>query len=288
MVRFADGTSRQEVWNMWKSCFGDWDDYMELYFKDKYRPEDTLLFMEGSKAVASLQMLNYQFTFHGEEIPVIYLSGVCTLPEYRKRGFTRALLIEAFHEARRREVPLMILVPQERWLVELYGKYGFAQTFDEGSRTLPSLKKLMNRHEWDLGMAFAEFDGRYRKQDMTVQKTFEDFKTIVEEAALFDFPDKRSLPGMARVIDAERLLSQFLSRLKGGGQSENLLFNISVRDELLEWNNLERRADDGMGGLNVDVRDLAQLLLGYHVSAMGEPFATLFPEKSPQMHFMLE
>lgn len=264
---------------MWKTCFGDSDRYMELYFHYKFRPENTLLFMDGSKAVASLQMLDYRFTFHGEEIPVIYLSGVCTLPDYRKRGCTRALLVEAFHEARRREVPLMILVPQEHWLVELYGKYGFASTFDEGSRTLPSLRKLMNRHEWDVGMAYTEFDGRYRKQDMTVQKTFEDFRAIVEEAALFDFPDKRSLPGMARVIDAEHLLSLFFLRQK---------FNISVRDELLECNNLEMRADDGMGGLNVDIRDLAQLLLGYRVSAMGEPFATLFPEKIPQMHFMLE
>ena len=80
---------------MWKRCFGDPDDYMELYFRYKYRPEDTLLYIEGSEAVASLQMLTYQFTFHGVEIPVIYLSGVCTLPAYRGRGYARALLFEA-------------------------------------------------------------------------------------------------------------------------------------------------------------------------------------------------
>jgi hypothetical protein len=43
----ADYTSKGQVWDMWKRCFGDPDDYMELYFRHKYRPEDTLLCMEG-------------------------------------------------------------------------------------------------------------------------------------------------------------------------------------------------------------------------------------------------
>lgn len=283
MIRLADHTLKQQVWDMWKTCFGDPDNYMELYFRDKYHPGNTLLYMEGHKAVASLQMLDYRFTFHGIEVPVIYLSGVCTLPEYRKKGYTRALLIEGFHEAIRRGVPLMFLVPQEKWLMELYAKYGFARAFDPGTAELPSLKELMSKHRWNLREAYNEFDRHYRRQDMTVQKTFDDFKTIVEEGALFDFPPKKNLIGMARVIDAGRLLSLFLSRKKG-----DMPFNISVRDELLEWNNLDTRADNGIGGLNVDIRDLAQLLLGYRVSEMGEPFATLFPEKSPQMHFMLE
>ena len=86
MIQFAGDTTEQQVWDMWKTVFGDSDDYMQLYFKYKYRNENTLIYIEDDKAVSSLQMLSYKFTFCGEVIPVQYLSGVCTLPEYRGKG----------------------------------------------------------------------------------------------------------------------------------------------------------------------------------------------------------
>lgn len=287
MIRLADPISKAQVWDMWKRCFGDPDDYMELYFRYKYRPEDTLLYIEGSEAVASLQMLTYQFTFHGVEIPVIYLSGVCTLPAYRGRGYARALLFESFNEAIRRGVPLMILVPQEEGLMQWYAQYGFTQTFDSGSEPLPSLKEPMDRHEGDLEAAYNEFDGHYREQDMTVQKTFSDFKAMVEEAILFGFPEKKSLPGMARVINADHLLSLFASH-----RGDVVSFHVEVRDPLIPRNNLSAPVGDGVHDLpptlQAEIDKLTRWLLGYRTTELGEPYVTLFPEKSPQMHYMLE
>ncbi len=272
---------------MWKRCFGDPDDYMELYFRYKYRPEDTLLYMEGSKAVASMQMLTYRFTFHGVEIPVIYLSGVCTLPAYRNRGYARALLMEGFSEAIRRGVPLIILVPQEEGVMNWYTQYGFTRTFDPGREPLLSLKGLLDRHEGNLETAYDEFNRHYREQDMTVQKTFSDFKAMVEEAALFGFPEKRSLPGMARVIDANWLLSLFASR-----RGDAVSFHIEVKDPLIPRNNLSVSINDGAHGLTpklqAEIDHLTRWLLGYRTNELGEPYASLFPEKTPQMHYMLE
>ncbi|WP_298648661.1 GNAT family N-acetyltransferase [uncultured Proteiniphilum sp.] len=319
MIQFADETTRQQVWKMWKTVFDDPDDYMEIYFRHKYRDENSLLYLEEEHVVASLQMLPYRFTFCGREIPVLYLSGVSTLPGYRKKGYMRQLLVKSFEEAARKDVPLMLLVPQEEWLLKFYDRYGFAQTFDDGTEELPSLKELTGRYPGDLGAAFREFNTLFRQKDMTLQKSFDDFYAMVEEAALFDFPTKRSLKGMARVIDAERLLSLFADRYPR--QS----FSIIVHDELLKDNNavftvtdgkVERRPlvteSGGKGGeetlsdkentpqtgggdsspvesaLTVDIRELAQLLLGYHTSEKAKPFNTLFPEKEPQMHFMLE
>jgi predicted acetyltransferase len=279
MIRFADETTRQQVREMWKTVFGDPDDYMRIYFRRKYRDENTLLYIEGEKVVASLQMLPYRFTFCGTEIPVIYLSGVSTLPEYRKRGYVRQLLVRSFEEAARRGVPLMLLVPQEEWLLGFYERYGFAQTFDAGGSELLSLKELIVKHPGDLYAAFREFDALFRQKEMTVQKSFDDFRAIVEEAALYDFPPVRNLTGMARIIDAGKLLSLHGQRA----------FSIRVRDELIGNNNALFPALATAGTpLEADVRELAQLLLGYHTSKKPEPFNTLFPEKQPQMHFMLE
>jgi predicted acetyltransferase len=283
MIRFADETTQQQVQEMWKTVFGDPDDYMRIYFLHKYRNENTLLYIDEGKVVASLQMLPYRFTFCGTEIPVIYLSGVSTLPEYRKRGYVRQLLMRSFGEAARRHVPLMLLVPQEEWLLGFYERYGFAQTFDAGGSELPSLKELTAKYPGDLHAAFREFNALFRQKDMTVQKSFGDFCAIVEEAALYDFPPVKNLTGMARVIDAGRLLSLFAARY------ERHAFSIRLCDELIKENNALFTSFAAAGPtLTAGVRQLAQLLLGYHTSQKPEPFSTLFPEKQPQMHFMLE
>ncbi len=291
MIQFADDRTKQQVWDMWKTVFGDPDDYMEVYFRHKYRNEQTLLYMEGEKAVTSLQMLPFQFTFCDTEIPVIYLSGVATLPEARKRGYAGQLVIRSLEIAREKDVPLVLLVPQEEKLLHFYDKFGFAKTFDAGTDALPSLKELTERYPGDLHAAYRAFDAHFRQKDMTLQKTYDDFQAIVEEAMLFDFPQKKKLPGMTRVIDAERLCNLFASRYTQ--QS----FSFVMKDELLEENNGAITLFDGNANIDsyfvqpvfhVDIKELAPLLLGYRTSELEEPLRTIFPEKQPGMHFMLE
>lgn len=291
MIKFADDSTKQQVWDMWKSVFGDSDDYMEIYFRTKYKNENTLLYFEGDKAVASLQMLPFQFTFCGTEIPALYLSGVSTLPEYRKKGYMDRLLHESFLVAHERGVPLMLLVPQEGWLLKFYDKYGFAQTFDPGTEEFTLLGGMKGLIKSDIHAAYKEFDNYFRKQDLTVQKTFEDFRAIAEEAKLFNYPAKKSLIGMARVIDAGKLLTIFASR------HPEKEFSISIQDEMLKHNNIvgtvsegnfEKSSSEKNVAFEADVRLLAQLLLGYHTSELNSPLNMIFPEKNAQMHYMME
>lgn len=291
MIQYADDRTKQQVWDMWKTVFGDSDDYMDVYFRHKYRNEHTLLYMEGEKAVASLQMLPYQFTFCDAEIPVIYLSGVCTLPEARKKGYAKQLVIRSLEEARKKDVPMILLVPQNEGLLRFYDKFGFAKTFDAGSDVLPSLKELREQFPDDMYAAYRAFDVNFRQKDVTIQKTFDDFRAMMEEAMLFDFPPKENLPGMARVIDAERLCSLFARR------NLHQSLTVAVKDELLQENNDTLTLLDGRANrnnfiiqplLHTDIRELTRLLLGYHTSELGEPMRTIFPEKQPGMHFMLE
>lgn len=286
MIKFADNNTKQQVYDMWKTVFGDPDNYMELYFRTKYKNENTLIYLKDGKAVASLQMLSFNFTFHGEEIPIYYLSGVCTLPEARKKGYMEQLLLKSFEVCKERGIPLMILVPQEDWLLKFYDKYGFAQTFESNDNPLISLSELISKYPNDLESAYKEFDVQFRNQDMTVQKTFDDFRSIVEEGALWDFPTKNSLIGMTRVIDAERLLSIF---------SKNTIVNgliLKIKDKLISENNLEYvfpKIDEGIiasSQFSLDIRDLVQLLLGYKIK--DKALKEFFVEKNPQIHYMLE
>jgi predicted acetyltransferase len=291
MIQFADDQTKPQVWDMWKTVFGDSDEYMELYFRHKYRHDQTLLYMEGEKAVSSLQMLPYWFSFCGKEIPVLYLMGVCTLPEARRRGYTKQLLLRSFEIAKERDIPLILLVPQEEWLFHFYGKYDFVQTFDAGKEPLPSLKEIISQYPDNLQHAYRAFDRIFRQQDMTVQKTLSDFQAIVEEAALFQYPSIKNLNGMARTINARQLCQLFAEHY-----SEKSC-TLEVSDKLIKENNITLTLSDGEANLNnstqhsaiqIEIGELTQCLLGYHTSEMKEPFRTLFPEKQPAMHFMLE
>ena len=291
MIAFAGKNSKQEVWKMWKTVFGDPDNYMEIYFRTKYKPENTLLYYEENKAVASLQMLPFIFTFCDQEIPILYLSGVSTLSEYRKRGYMDQLLHKSFEVAQKRNIPLMLLVPQEEWLLKFYDKYGFSQTFDSGTKELTLLSDMKALIDSNIEAAYRQFDKQFRKQDVTVQKTLDDFRAIVEEGKLFNYPVKKSLIGMTRIIDAQTVLKLFAHCFPERN------FSIKIKDELLASNNVSYQLSQGKitpsvadqsTDFEVDIRTLAQLLLGYHTSKLNEPLRSLFPEKTPQIHYMLE
>ena len=211
MIQFATNKTKQEVRRMWKICFDDTEEFMDLYFSEKYRNENTLIYFIDNQAVASLQMLPYQFTFYGEEIPVAYISGVCTLPEFQGRGYMGKLMISAFDLMREREIPLSILIPAKTWLYDYYAQFGYERVFEADKKEVPLLD-ILQKSGNDLDIAYAMFDKTFREKDFCVQKTKADFITIVKEAEMENFAPKTNLAGMARIIDAEKLLAIFTKK----------------------------------------------------------------------------
>jgi predicted acetyltransferase len=267
---------------------------MDIYFNHKYRNENTLIYIEDNKTVASLQMILYNLSFHGNETTIAYLSGLCTLPNHRNRGYMKQLILKSYQVAKEREIPLMILVPQDKGVMKYYERFGFAQTFDAGIEILPHLSKLMEESNEDIYKAYDSFNSLYRDNDMTVQKSFADFEAILKEAKLFNYPPKKNLTGMARVIDAGRLISIYSSRYP------TLSFALRIKDDLIHENNTEFMILHGnveiikpntsieRDIIEVHISELAQLLMGYHTSERTKPLSSLFPETKPAMHFMLE
>lgn len=290
MIQYITPKTQDKIPEMWKVCFGDSQPYFDIYFRERYRNENTLAYFEGDRAVASLQLLHYNFTYCDTEIPIAYISGACTLPEARKKGYMAALLKRTFEELEKKNIPLSLLVPEEEWLLRFYNKYGYAQTFDKG-RDLVLLDELMNRHSNNLSAAYKEFDSLFRNEEMTVQKTFDDFRVVVEETAGYDFPTKKSLDGMARVIDARGMLQLFAAKYP------EKTFSLDVSDDILSQNNLFLAVGKGevldtvsklSTHLKLTISELAQALLGYHTSEKPELFKGVFPDHQPQIHFMME
>lgn len=290
MIKYISPDTKSQILEMWRVCFGDSQPYYDIYFKERYKNESTLAYFEGEKVVASLQLLPYNFTYCDTEVSIAYISGACTLPAARKKGYMGELLKRTFHELEKKNIPLSILVPEEEWLLSFYNKFGYAQTFDKG-KELILLNELMSRHADNLHTAYKEFDSLFRNQTMTVQKTFDDFRVVVEEAAGYGFPPKKSLTGMTRIIDARKMLEIFARKYP------NKSFSLEVSDEILSRNNLVVSVDKGQvldtasklsTHLNLTISDLAQALLGYHTEEKHDLLEGVFPEHQPQIHFMME
>lgn len=282
MIEFANKETTPLVRRMWKICFDDTDEYIDLYFSKKYREENTLIFFENGEAVASLQMLPYTITFYGERIPFAYLAGLCTLPQHRQKGYMAQLIYKAHSIIEERNIPLAILIPAEDWLYGFYEKYGYTQVFDHDETPIP-LKDIINIA--DLEEAYNKFNSLFQDKDFCVQKSLRDFEAIRKDYILDSCPIKTNLSAMARVIQPDILLNLYAKA------NPALNFKIKLRDQDIVYHICKGRVvseNENSYDIEADIPLLTRLLFGYRIKSIGEPYARYFEEHSPIINLMLE
>ncbi len=281
MIQFSNEHIEPFVRQMWKVCFEDTDAFIDLIFTQKYKHENTLVYFENNIAVASLQMHPYTISFYGEEIPFAYLAGLCTLPEYRNKGYMAQLINEAHRVLKERNIPLAILIPAEDWLFRFYEKFGYEQVFDKSKEPIYSLDKILAENP-EVESAYLFFDSLYRHKDFCVQKSFSDFKTIIEEYRNDGSPKKYNLAGMARIIDNSYLLKLFAIK------NPSLYIRIRTEDEVYLIDNGYVRKTGEAPDIEINCRMLCRLLFGYKTYELDKPLKTLFAEHHSVMNLMLE
>lgn len=283
MIEFANKETTPLVRRMWKICFDDTEEYIDLYFSKKYSEENTLIYFENGEAVASLQMLPYTITFNGQTIPFAYLAGLCTLPQHRQKGYMAQLIYKAHSIIKERNISLAILIPAEDWLYGFYEKYGYAQVFDQDDVPIP-LGDIINKYS-DPQEAYTRFDKLFRNKDFCVQKSFKDFEAIREDYILDGCPIKTNLSAMARVIQPDVLLNLYAK------ENPTSDLKIKLRDQDTVYHICKGRVvsvNRSSYDIEVDVPRLTRLLFGYKIKGLGELYTRYFEECSPIINLMLE
>lgn len=120
---------KQKIKNLWKLCFNDSEEFVEMYFRLRYHNDVNIAIESGEEVIAALQMLPYPMTFGGKKIKTSYISGACTHPAHRNQGTMGALLSQAFMRMLDGGVALSTLIPAEPWLFGYYARYGYAPVF---------------------------------------------------------------------------------------------------------------------------------------------------------------
>lgn len=288
-IQFADCKASGFVREMWKTCFGDADEYINLHFLRKYKEENTLLYFVGDTIVASLQMLPYSFSFYGQFLPVSYLAGICTLPNYRHRGYASKLITEAHRILAQRQISIAILIPAEKRLYDFYNKHDYEQVFEKEDIEIP-LSQIIEKST-NIKEAYTCFNLIYGNKDFCIQKSLTDFETIVEEYKIDKLSVKTNLEGMACVINSKTLLDlyainnkhkSFTLKITHCSSQNNIIYYIN-KGSVKQINNADIKTD-----LEITNREFCRLLFGYKTKKMRTLYRNLFPEHKTTLNLMLE
>ena len=108
-------TTKEKVKALWQLCFDDNEEFVEMYFRLRYKNEINIAIESGDEIVSALQMIPYPMTFCGDTVQTSYISGACTHPDFRGNGVMRELLSQAFAKMLRNGTYFSTLIPAEPW-----------------------------------------------------------------------------------------------------------------------------------------------------------------------------
>lgn len=180
----------EEVKRLWKLCFDDTDEFIELYFKYKYSESVNRVIRDKGRVISALQALPYSMSFLGRTINTAYISGACTDPAYRGKGVMRELLTLSFARMKQNSEPVSTLIPAEHWLFDYYGRMGYASVFGYAVREiknppsfLPTGITVKSTYIYKVE-EYEYLSGELMKRACCVQHTATDYKVILADLAL--------------------------------------------------------------------------------------------------------
>lgn len=191
----------EETRHLWQEIFHDPEAFTDLYFRRVFRSEYNICCRLEGHVIAALQALPYRILFHGLELPVAYLSGVCTHPSWQRQHIGSNLMHEAHLRLYRQGVAFAFLIPAEPWLFDWYGSFGYVQKIN---RTPPLADPR--------GTDFDAYDRLQRDKNLIILHDAEGYDVIKEDIRIekedYALPtDIR--PGMIRVINAGEALKAY-------------------------------------------------------------------------------
>ena len=110
-----------QLQRLWQLAFGDAESFIQAFFAQVYRPERCRCMLADGQAAAAL----YWFDGECRGRKLAYLYAVATHPDFRRRGFCRALMEDTHTLLTRLHYDGALLLPAEDWLRPMYREMGY-------------------------------------------------------------------------------------------------------------------------------------------------------------------
>lgn len=209
---------KERVRELWNLCFNDDEAFTELYFSMRYKDEVNIAFEKEEKIISALQILPYPMTFHQTIIPIGYISGACTHPDYRKIGAMKQLLKSSFTRMLENEIYLATLIPANEPLFDYYSNMGFSSVFDYSEEKI-EVNQLSKDRSLTIEILeifdeeiYTFFNDNMCKRDCCIQHTPEDLRVIfaatrLEKGTVYSFKLDNQIVGLAFVSNNDKKIN---------------------------------------------------------------------------------
>lgn len=145
MIREARCGDKQEIFNLWKSCYPTQnEDYLKFYFQYIYDYGVSIVQEQDDQIISSLQMNYHVVSLLGKQLKCGYLLGASTLPDYRRRGHMHMLMDSMLDEAGHN----CLLSFMKAFNPKAYAQFGFEVVYYRKAYTIPrdNLNKVSTTH----------------------------------------------------------------------------------------------------------------------------------------------
>lgn len=90
-IRQARPEDKANFRKLWDICFTDSENFRNWFFENRFIPSFSVCAEEEGKIVSEMQSVPYNFKVRNSVLYGTLVAGVCTLPEYTKRGYMNAM-----------------------------------------------------------------------------------------------------------------------------------------------------------------------------------------------------
>lgn len=191
MGKEAEMRMKEEVRALWKYCFNDSDEFMDLYFGMRYKEEINRTLVKDGRVISALQAIPYLMTCYGHVVNMAYISGACTHPDFRAHGAMKRLLKETHRRMYEEGFCLSTLIPAEAWLRDYYARSGYAVCFyyEETYLSTSCLGTFDEECEVTLcrgaeANTYPYFQKMMCQRSNCVQHTWDDYRVILADLRL--------------------------------------------------------------------------------------------------------
>ena len=170
---------------IWRTTFGDSDDFIALYSRTTFDPRRTHLLtaLDQIRALSHVQYLPYLMRYCDQWWRTGYISGAATESDQRGKGLVQLLMRASHQQMWREDCLCAFLIPAEEWLYQFYRKMGYATLYGKRSTPalqgeptdLPSGEAWQHYHYWQATLA---------ERRPTVAHSYHQWRTLLESLAL--------------------------------------------------------------------------------------------------------
>lgn len=126
-IRYMTDADRKknDMSALWKDIFHDADDYTGIVFDDTLDTALSATAYDDELLTSMIVGIPYEFKGGGRVFRALYACGVCTRPEYRRKGEIQSLMAQFERLAASRGFDFVFLIPANERLRKFYSHYGY-------------------------------------------------------------------------------------------------------------------------------------------------------------------